>query len=52
MAAVAAAAAIGLARRTLGGGRTWVVVAVAAPAVAVALFFLFGAINTMLPPTV
>jgi len=52
VAAAAAAVAIGLARRKLGGGRTWTVIAVAAPAVAVALFFLFGAINAMLPPTV
>lgn len=52
VAVVAAAVAIGLARRTLRGGRPWMVVAVAAPAAAVALFFLFGAINAMLPPTV
>ena len=38
-----------LARRRLGPHRAWLAPLVAAPVALVVLFFLFGAVNTLLP---
>jgi sortase A len=51
---LACAAVVALARvawRRLGSRRAWLAVVVVAPAAVVTLFFFFGAVNTMLPPS-
>jgi len=49
LAASAVVALVVLARRRLGRGRAWMAPLLAVPVALVVLFFLFGAVNTLLP---
>jgi sortase A len=49
LAGAALVAVVALARRRLGTGRAWVAPVAAAPVALVVLFFLFGAVNALLP---
>jgi sortase A len=49
LAGTALVALVALARRRIGTGRAWVAPVAAAPVALVVLFFLFGAVNALLP---
>jgi sortase A len=49
LAGAALVAGVVLARRRLGTGRAWLAPVAAAPVALVVLFFLFGAVNALLP---